>query len=123
MESVIYEIRDKIAYVDHQPPPRRSMPATKPTYDRLGEVWRDFRDNDDAWVAIMTGMGERAFCAGSDIKENFNEEVPMAEAFDHSRQMDLIAGAWKIWKPIIAGQLTGTATAGAWSTPWAAISG
>lgn len=29
-------------------------------------VWADFRDNDDADVAILTGVGD-AFCAGADL--------------------------------------------------------
>ena len=35
----------------------------------MGEVFRDFRDNPELRVAILTGSGERAFCAGADLKE------------------------------------------------------
>src|SRR5438067_912167 len=34
----------------------------------LASAWHRFIDDDDAWVAILTGSG-RAFCAGRDIKE------------------------------------------------------
>ena len=34
----------------------------------LAEAWCRFRDDDDAWVGILTGAG-RAFCAGLDVKE------------------------------------------------------
>src|SRR5438552_3564725 len=34
----------------------------------LKEIWEDFRDDPDAWVAILTGAGERAFSAGNDLK-------------------------------------------------------
>src|SRR5215470_14940749 len=34
----------------------------------LKEIWEDFRDDPDLWVAILTGAGERAFCAGNDLK-------------------------------------------------------
>ena len=30
----------------------------------------DFRDDDDTWVAIVTGAGEKYFCAGVDVKES-----------------------------------------------------
>ena len=30
----------------------------------LKEIWEDFRDDPDVWVAILTGAGERAFSAG-----------------------------------------------------------
>jgi enoyl-CoA hydratase/carnithine racemase len=34
----------------------------------LGEIFHDFSTDDDAWVAIVTGAGERAFSAGNDLK-------------------------------------------------------
>jgi enoyl-CoA hydratase/carnithine racemase len=36
--------------------------------DRLVEAWREFDADDDAFVAVVTGAGERAFCAGADLK-------------------------------------------------------
>ena len=35
-------------------------------HEELCRVWADFRDNDDADVAILTGAGD-AFCAGADL--------------------------------------------------------
>lgn len=32
-------------------------------------VWNDFRDTGNAKVAILTGAGDKAFCAGADLKE------------------------------------------------------
>lgn len=34
----------------------------------MGEVFQDFRDDPDLRVAIITGTGERFFCAGWDLK-------------------------------------------------------
>jgi crotonobetainyl-CoA hydratase len=34
----------------------------------LGEIYRDFRDDDELRVAIVTGGGEKFFCAGWDLK-------------------------------------------------------
>ena len=34
----------------------------------LNEAWARFRDDPDAWVAVVTGAG-RAFCAGADLKD------------------------------------------------------
>lgn len=36
--------------------------------DRLVEVWREFDADDDARVAVVTGAGDAAFCAGADLK-------------------------------------------------------
>ena len=35
----------------------------------LHEAMVDFRDDPELWVGIITGAGERAFCAGADIKD------------------------------------------------------
>ena len=35
---------------------------------RLGEIFTDFRDNPELRVAIITGGGEKFFCAGWDLK-------------------------------------------------------
>jgi len=100
MDTVIYEIKDKIAYITINRPQALNA-CDLPTYDRLAEVWKDFRDNDEAWIAIITGMGERAFCAGSDIKQNFSDVPHPSEAFDHIKKGTLTRGL-DIWKPIIA---------------------
>jgi enoyl-CoA hydratase/carnithine racemase len=36
--------------------------------DRLVAAWREFDADDDAFVAVITGAGEKAFCAGADLK-------------------------------------------------------
>ena len=35
----------------------------------LCKAWREFRDSDALRVAIVTGAGDKAFCAGADLKE------------------------------------------------------
>jgi enoyl-CoA hydratase/carnithine racemase len=36
--------------------------------DRLVEAWRAFDEDDEAYVAVITGAGDKAFCAGADLK-------------------------------------------------------
>ncbi len=38
------------------------------TSRRMGEIFRDFRDDPDLRVAILTGGGEKFFCPGWDLK-------------------------------------------------------
>lgn len=40
-----------------------------PAKERLGQIWRELAADDAVRAIILTGTGERAFCAGSDIKE------------------------------------------------------
>ena len=36
--------------------------------DALVAVWREFDADEDARVAVVTGAGDKAFCAGADLK-------------------------------------------------------
>ena len=36
--------------------------------DHLTEIWREFAADDEARAAVITGAGEKAFCAGADLK-------------------------------------------------------
>lgn len=36
--------------------------------DELTEIWRTFDQDNDARVAVITGAGDQAFCAGADLK-------------------------------------------------------
>src|SRR5204863_5296159 len=40
-----------------------------PAKERLGAIWQEIADDASVRVAVITGSGEKAFCAGSDIKE------------------------------------------------------
>lgn len=40
----------------------------KPADDELDAVWDAFAADREQWVAIVTGAGDRAFCAGNDLK-------------------------------------------------------
>ncbi|MGO9360751.1 MAG: enoyl-CoA hydratase-related protein [Xanthobacteraceae bacterium] len=40
----------------------------KPAHFELHEVFNEFAADPEQWVAIITGAGDRAFCAGNDLK-------------------------------------------------------
>ena len=40
-----------------------------PAKEKFGEIWQEIASDPQVRVAILTGAGEKAFCAGSDIKE------------------------------------------------------
>lgn len=65
---VLYEVRDHIATITMNRP--ESLNAMNGAQSAgLRQAWHRFRDDPDAWVAIVTGAGNRAFCAGADVKE------------------------------------------------------
>lgn len=75
--------------------------------DRLVDVWREFDDDDEAHVAVVTGAGAKAFCAGADLKSytmNFARR-PAPEfrtRFTNGPGFAGITRTMKIYKPIVA---------------------
>lgn len=66
--DVIVEKKDRVTWVTINRPETMnalSIAALK----GLLTAWEDFRDDDGAWVAVLTGAGDKAFCAGADLKE------------------------------------------------------
>jgi enoyl-CoA hydratase/carnithine racemase len=93
--KVILEKKGPVAYVTINRPERLNA-CDFETYAQLAEIWREFREEPTLHVAILTGAGERAFCAGSDIKSNYVErpgEEPHNILFPAMREL---------YKPIIA---------------------
>ena len=82
--------------------------------ERLQEEWEYFNENDDLWVAILTGSGDVAFCSGHDLKEDVDGDVrggdmwsikPVARRRVHPDT--------PTWKPTIAA-INGYCLAGGW---------
>lgn len=76
--------------------PERLNACDFETYRRLAEIWREFQDDSALRVGILTGAGERAFSAGSDIKADYVER-PEGEPPNELFPVMLALG-----KPIIA---------------------
>src|SRR3954464_5346903 len=112
MAKVLYEKRDRIAYVTFNRPEARN--AIDPEMQELlVETWTDFADDDEADVAIVTGAGD-AFCAGADLKTYIppiiKGEKPIRDIVDLGFG-GFTRGLHRIHKPII-GAINGWALAG-----------
>lgn len=72
-DEVQYKIVDRIAYITLNRP--KALNAIN-TAVRKGviEAFSDASLNPDVWVVVLTGTGDRAFCAGADLKQNDQNE-------------------------------------------------
>ena len=68
MAYVNYEKQDHIAVITLNRPDRLNA-FGRELMRQLVEAETRFAEDDDAWVAIYTGAGDRAFSAGRDLKE------------------------------------------------------
>src|SRR4029453_6332814 len=111
---VLYEKRDRIAYVTINRPEARN--AVRPEVHRaMIAAWADFAEDDSVEVAILTGTGD-AFCAGADLKEYIPPIIRDSDATDIREIAELglngfTRGMHRIYKPII-GAINGWARAG-----------
>jgi E-phenylitaconyl-CoA hydratase len=100
-ETIIYEKKDRIARITLNRP--QVMNAMNRKMNReLAEVWDDFNRDTDAWIAIITGAGDKAFSSGADLKDQYVEgrkDIP--DQFWAPARGGVGPGAG-IWKPIIA---------------------
>ncbi|NKB72874.1 MAG: enoyl-CoA hydratase [Candidatus Latescibacteria bacterium] len=103
-EFVLFEQRDHVAWITlNRPEVLNAMHP--PMAAELRAVWQRLRDDDEIWLGVLTGSGERAFSAGSDLKwraeqgegarQHNRDEVADAEGVGFQRGRNC-------WKPLLA---------------------
>jgi enoyl-CoA hydratase len=67
-ETLIYEQDDHVVTLTYNRPDQHN--AISRTMNReLHHAWQRFRDDDEAFVLVITGAGERSFSAGWDLQD------------------------------------------------------
>ncbi len=103
-EFLDFEICDKVATITLNRPDVLNA-IHPPMANELSQAWKQVRDDEDIWMAVLTGSGERAFSAGSDLKWRSAQGEGVR---DHNRRevLDLTKEGFQRgrdnWKPLIA---------------------
>lgn len=100
-DHVLYEKRDHIAYVTLNRPERMNA-LDSYSHRELIEIFDDFASDAETWVAILTGAGERAFCAGNDLKATARASANGEKRVDSSSRFAAITRGYSCPKPLIA---------------------
>ncbi|MGH9018896.1 MAG: enoyl-CoA hydratase/isomerase family protein [Acidimicrobiales bacterium] len=99
-EAVLYECADHVATISYNRP--EALNAVNGAMRRgLNDAFARFRDDDDAWVGIVTGRG-RAFCAGADLRDGAGATGEFAGSFWEKPTVNSFESGWEIYKPVIA---------------------
>ena len=63
---VDYEKKDKVAYITINNPAKANILDRQISFE-ISEIWKEIWDDRDIRVAILTGVGDRHFCAGHNL--------------------------------------------------------
>lgn len=67
-ETILVEKMGRISVITFNRPEAMNAVNSK-LWKEVGTALKDFSEDSEQWVAVLTGAGERAFCAGADLKE------------------------------------------------------
>ena len=98
--TVLYEVIDHVATITYNRPERLNAINGDMRAD-LNATWERFRDDTDAWVAIVTGAG-RAFCAGADLTDGAGSTGTFPASFWEIPTINSFESGLELFKPTIA---------------------
>ncbi len=100
MSLVIYEVVDHIATITLNRPESRNAINGAMRRD-LNAAWDRFRDDEDAWVGILTATGE-VFCAGADLTDSAGAVGTFGGTFWEKPTINSFESGMELFKPTIA---------------------
>src|SRR5579871_4975753 len=106
-DELLYEARDGIGRITFNRPQARNA-LTFPMYERLAEI---AADPGDVRVLILTGAGEKAFAAGTDINQ-FRSFSSGQDALDYEAKIDRVVGTLERCRVPTVAAIVGACTGG-----------
>jgi enoyl-CoA hydratase/carnithine racemase len=67
-EQILYDKGDHVATITLNRPEVLNVLSTQ-LMRELNHAFLTFHEDDDAWIAVLRAAGDRAFCAGADLKD------------------------------------------------------
>ena len=110
LDDVKVEVGNLVGTVVLDRPEQRNALSSRMLEDLISALgW--CRQSDDVRVVVLTGAGDRAFCAGADLS-SFRAEVPELQRHEERRLfVDLFTLIEELGKPLV-GRVNGHALAG-----------
>ena len=102
-QEVLYDVTDHVAYITINRPERRNALNISATTELVRRFCAAGED-PDVWAVLLTGAGDKAFCAGGDLKE-FDELARNGARFPMPMtgpERNLFEVVLETYKPVIA---------------------
>ena len=100
MSLVEYELENHIATITLNRPEARNA-INGALRNELNAAWGAFRDDEDAWVAILTANGP-TFCAGADLKDGEGAVGTFGGTFWEKPTINSFESGMELFKPTIS---------------------
>jgi E-phenylitaconyl-CoA hydratase len=100
MSLVSYELEEHIATITFNRPEARNAINGAVRQD-LNAAWDRFRDDEEAWVGILTANGS-VFCAGADLKDGEGSVGTFGGTFWEKPTINSFESGMELFKPTIA---------------------
>jgi len=99
-DTVLYDRDNHVATITYNRPEARNAINAELRQD-LNAVWERFRDDEEAWIGIVTGAGA-SFCAGADMKDPAGSAGTWPGSFWEIPTINSYESGLEVWKPTIA---------------------
>lgn len=100
MSLVTYELDDHVATITLNRPEARNA-INGAMRQAINAAWDRFRDDEDAWVGILTANGS-VFCAGGDLKDGEGSVGTFGGTFWEKPTINSFESGMELFKPTIA---------------------
>ena len=109
-QDLVYELHDHVGLITFNRPQARNA-LTLEMYERLAEILGDVENDSSVKALILTGAGEKAFAAGTDISE-FRSFSTAEHALNYEARMDRILDALERTRIPTIAAIAGACTGG-----------
>lgn len=104
-DTTLFEVKDHVAWITLNRPDSLNSLNLELRW-QLSQHMDEVESNDEIWVAVITGAGDRAFCAGADLKQRAQQRDATPEQQQQWQQLQAetthIIERWYMSKPVIA---------------------
>ena len=101
--TLLYEVRDRVAVITLNRPDRMNTLGGTMKADLARAFFELARNDDQVRAVLVTGSGDKAFCAGADIKERATDVVRGTEYYVRQKAThELFRNIEEFEKPVVA---------------------
>lgn len=109
-DELLFEMKKGIGWITFNRPQARNA-MTFAMYDRLTEICGEVEQDRSVKLLVLTGAGEKAFVAGTDISQ-FRAFKTAEDAFDYEARIERVLGALESLRVPTIAAISGACTGG-----------